>query len=750
MDFEHILQTFYGIHNPKTKKLEGYDSLNFHIRSDAYNAVLKIHDNDGQTQALLDAEHKLLQRLSAIEGQEFPKVFKTKTGESMVSNEEGTFRILSFVEGEFLAEVSHTPSLFRSFGNFIGKMNKELLGAFDPVIAAKVTRWDLQHCLVNREYLSCIADPMDRTLVDYFFLQFEEHVLPRQYELRKGIIHNDANDWNVLTKGGKVSGIIDFGDMCYAPVINDLAIALTYAMFDKEDPLQWAIPIVEGFHEAFPLKESELDVLYYLIAGRLCTSVCNSAYTKQQKPDSEYITVSEKSAWKLLHQWIAINPLKAQDTFRKACRYPSSVEKDTSKLANKRNQHLSAALSTSYERPIPMMRSALQYMYDAEGNTFLDAYNNIMQVGHCHPSVVRAGQKAMATLNTNTRYLYDSLTSYAEKLLDKFPPSLNKVFFVNSGSAASDLAIRLAKTHTNLQKVMVIEHGYHGNTQMGISISHYKYNHKGGSGRQSNTLQTPLPDTYNGPYRTDDGTAGKQYAKKAIVQIDEHKDQIAAFIAEPIVGCGGQVPLAKDYLKEIYPVIRAQGGLCISDEVQVGFGRLGDHFWGFEMHEVVPDIVVLGKPMGNGHPIGAVVTTEAVAKSFENGMEFFSSFGGNPVSCAVGEAVLDVIETEGLQQVAKEVGNYFMEKLRLLQKQYPVIGDVRGSGMFIGIEMVDEAQTPNTALAFLLKNELRNRHILVSTDGPHDNVIKIKGPLYFNKKNVDHVIDQMNDILSNT
>lgn len=397
-----------------------------------------------------------------------------------------------------------------------------------------------------------------------------------------------------------------------------------------------------------------------------------------------------------------------------------------------------------------MESAAFQFMFDRYGNSYLDAYNNIPHVGHQHPRVVESGQRQMAKLNTNTRYLYDPLQEYAEKLLSKFPSTLNKVYFVNSGSAASDLAVRLAQTYLQKQGMVVMEHGYHGNTRMGIDISPYKYQSKGGKGKSHHIIEAVIPDTYRGAYRNNNGEAGMAYANDLLEKIRSHEGGIAGFIAEPIIGCGGQVPLAKGYLQAVYPAIRAQGGVCISDEVQTGFGRMGSHFWGYEKQGVVPDIVILGKPMGNGHPMGAVVTTEAIAEAFNNGMEFFSSFGGNPVSCAIGSAVLDVIEEEQLQQNTSMVGDYFMDQLRQLQNEFTSIGDVRGSGLFIGVEFIkDDQLTPNTELAQRIKNELRNRHILVSTDGPYDSVIKSKPPLCFTKSNVDQVLEEMRQVLSN-
>jgi len=233
-----------------------------------------------------------------------------------------------------------------------------------------------------------------------------------------------------------------------------------------------------------------------------------------------------------------------------------------------------------------------------------------------------------------------------------------------------------------------------------------------------------------------------------VTQIQQHAHTIAAFIAEPVVGCAGQIPLAHGYLKPVYEAIRNQGGVCISDEVQTGFGRLGEHFWGYEAQNVIPDIVIMGKPIANGHPMGAVICTDQIAASFEEGVEFFSSFGGNPVSCAVALSVLEVIEEEGLQENARNVGNYYKECLKELQEKYPCIGDVRGSGLFIGIEMVyDHTLKPNPAIASMIKNKLRERHILISTDGPHNNVLKTKPALCFTKANVDTVVDAIGQIL---
>lgn len=746
MGITTILTDYYGLEDCKLTPLEGYDSINFKVGCAQGTFVLKQYPYSEETFQLLLGEHMVLAQLEPLKDAVFPKPIETLDGKSIVIEDQEMYRLLSFVAGEFLGNIAHTKELLYSLGTFLGTMDSITAPLHSPAIKAREIQWDLRHFHTNYKYLRYIPEVNDRNLIDYFFLQFDMHVLPVASNLRRGIIHNDGNDWNVLTTNGRVTGIIDFGDMCATWLINEVAVALTYVMMHKSEPLKVGAYLLQGYHRVMPLQSQEIDLLYYLIAARLCTSVCNSAYAKRQRPDSTYITVSEKPAWELIRRWLTINPIKATNCFRKACGFTELSKKTLEHQTQRRQANFSGALSLTYTRPIEMFKSAFQYMYDTSGNTFLDAYNNIMLAGHCHPKVVRAGQHQMAQLNTNTRYLYESLLTYSERLLDRFPAALNKVFFVNSGSAASDLAIRLAMTHTEKKKIMVLEHGYHGHTRLGIDVSHYKYSHQGGPGRQQDIVQTELPKAFGSGYR-DDGEAGDYFAQRASDQISENRNEIAAYIAEPIVGCGGQVPLAQGYLKQVYAEIRAQGGVCISDEVQVGFGRLGHHFWGFEMHHVVPDIVIIGKPMGNGHPIGAVVTTSEIARSFENGLEFFSSFGGNPVSCAIGQAVLDVIDEESLQERAKEVGDYLKQGFRRLQKHHHEIDEVRGSGLFLGVELVDAHGEPHKQLAYWIKNRLREKYILISTDGPNESVLKIKPPLSFSLQNADTLIRTMDEVL---
>lgn len=424
----------------------------------------------------------------------------------------------------------------------------------------------------------------------------------------------------------------------------------------------------------------------------------------------------------------------------------------TADLLAARRDRLGPSLSVSYHDPLEILRGEGQYLFDRAGARYLDCVNNVCHVGHCEPRVVAAGQRQLAVLNTNTRYLHESILEYARRLTDTLPPELSVCYFVNSGSEANELALRLARTHTGARDVVVLEHGYHGNTQALIDVSHYKFAGRGGQGAPETTHVVPLPDPYRGsPYRgAASGAAYARHVEAAWERVIASGRRPAAFLAESISGCGGQVVFPASYLAGAYAATRAVGGVCIADEVQVGFGRVGRAFWGFELQGVVPDIVTLGKPIGNGHPMAAVVTTPEIAASFANGMEYFNTFGGNPVSCAIGLAVLDVIQGDGLQQHALEVGERFMRGLVGVSARRQLVGDVRGEGLFIGVELVRDRATlePAAAEADAVVEAMRHRGILLSTDGPHHNVIKVKPPLVFTRENADEVVAALDEVLA--
>ncbi|MEV0237693.1 aminotransferase class III-fold pyridoxal phosphate-dependent enzyme [Nonomuraea sp. NPDC050786] len=410
-------------------------------------------------------------------------------------------------------------------------------------------------------------------------------------------------------------------------------------------------------------------------------------------------------------------------------------DRDRSKpeLARRRRANLAPALSLSYADPLHIVAGDGAYLVDADGRRYLDLVNNVAHVGHGHPRVVSALAAQAELLNTNTRYLHGTIIEYARRLAATFPDPLSVVMLTNSGSEANDLALRMARTATGREQVLVLDWAYHGNLGSLVEVSPYKFNRAGGSGPGPRVRVCELPDPYRGRY----GADGPRYATDVAAHCADTPP--AAFLHESILGCAGQIEPAPGYLAAAYDAARETGALCIADEVQCGFGRVGSHMWAFEAHGVVPDIVTLGKPIGNGHPLGAVVTTPAVARAFQTGMEYFNTYGGNPVSCAAGLAVLDVLRDERLMAHAAEVGTYLAAGLTELSTRHAVIGDVRGRGLFLGVDLVEERATrrPATEAAARVVELAREGGVLLSADGPHGNVLKIKPPMVLTRADAE-------------
>jgi 4-aminobutyrate aminotransferase-like enzyme/Ser/Thr protein kinase RdoA (MazF antagonist) len=414
-----------------------------------------------------------------------------------------------------------------------------------------------------------------------------------------------------------------------------------------------------------------------------------------------------------------------------------------------RRAHLGKSLSLSYAKPLHIVRGEGVHLFDNTGRKFLDTVNNVNHVGHQHPKVVAVGQRQMSLLNTNTRYLHEEIVAYTDALLKKLPKELSVLHIVNSGSEANELAIRMARACTKQKDMLAIEIGYHGNTNAVMEVSSYKFDGKGGPGKPETTHLLPLPDSYRGKYIG--ANCGSDYAAHAKEHIDRLKKEgkgIAGFIGESMVSCGGQIVPPDNYFKEVYSYVREAGGICIADEVQTGFGRMGNTFWAFELYGVIPDIVTMGKPAGNGHPLAVVACTKEVSEKFTTGMEFFNTFGGNPVSCAIGHAVLEIIEEEHLQQNALDVGQFLKEQLNMLQVEFPIIGDVRGEGLFLGFELNDAEKRPLAEHASYLANRMKALGVLMSTDGPDNNVLKIKPPIIFSKENAKELIFRMKTVFA--
>lgn len=419
---------------------------------------------------------------------------------------------------------------------------------------------------------------------------------------------------------------------------------------------------------------------------------------------------------------------------------------DSAALLARRTRLLGPAYRTFYEAPFHPVRGEGVWLYDAQGRPFLDAYNNVASVGHSHPHVVQALARQAATLNTHTRYLHEGVLAYAERLLALLPPELGHAMFTCTGSEANDLALRIARTHTGAQGLIVTQFAYHGVTASlaEASPSLGKLVKIG-----PNVRTIPAPDSY----RQDPASLGRQLAegvRAAIADLQAHGQQAAALLVDTVFSSDGICTAPPGFLQEAVQAIRAAGGVFIADEVQPGFGRTGESMWGFARHGVVPDIVTLGKPMGNGHPVAGLAVRPEVMAAFGRECRYFNTFGGNPVSMAVASAVLDVIEGEGLQANALAVGHYLREQLRQLAQRHEAIGDVRGAGLFIGLELVaDRAQrTPDAALTARVVNGLRQRQVLLSATGEQASALKIRPPLVFSRTHADQLVEALDAVLT--
>ncbi|MAP55341.1 aminotransferase class III-fold pyridoxal phosphate-dependent enzyme [Altibacter sp.] len=524
------------------------------------------------------------------------------------------------------------------------------------------------------------------------------------------------------------------------------------------------------------IKHELKEVIFYSLYGHLSQSSLSLWNEGDSIAKGDCIgwlgNTEENGAWAPhLHFQIMLSMLNYTDDFpgvtykaqlpiwKGLCPDPNLLFKDPNlvtqystpqeELKHFRSEHLGKSLSLSYETPLHIVRGQGPYLIDVWGRKYLDTANNVNHVGHQHPKVVETGQRQMSILNTNTRYLHEEIVHYAEALLKKLPKELSVLHFVNSGSEANELAIRMAKACTGGQDLLAIEVGYHGNTNAVIDVSSYKFDGKGGSGKPESTHILPLPDPFRGRHTDADcGMHYAEYAKTILDQLKTEGKRVAGFIGESMISCGGQIVPPNNYFKKVYHYVREAGGICIADEVQTGFGRMGKTFWAFELYDVLPDIVTMGKPAGNGHPLAVVACTREVADRFDTGMEFFNTFGGNPVSCAIGRTLLEVIEEENLQQNALETGDFLKNELIALQKEYSIIGDVRGEGLFLGFELTNSEKEPLAQHATYLANRMKDLGILMSTDGPDYNVLKIKPPMVFTKDHAKELIFRLRSVLS--
>ena len=417
-------------------------------------------------------------------------------------------------------------------------------------------------------------------------------------------------------------------------------------------------------------------------------------------------------------------------------------------MLDRRKRLLGPAYRLFYDQPINIVRGEGVWLFDQYDKPYLDMYNNVPHVGHCNPRVVEAIRNQVGILNTHTRYLHANVLDYAERLLDRFPSELDVAMFSCTGTEANELALRIARTFTQGTGLIVTEESYHGNSYAIAEISTEDNTPKD---RSDYVVTVPAPDMYRGIYRDKD--AAQKYANHVELAIQELKKRgikLAAFIIDTIISSSGVVEVPPGYLKKAAEIVNKAGGVFVADEVQPGFGRTGENFWGFESDRFVPDIVTMGKPMGNGHPMAATVIKRDLIEKFAKKTGYFNTFGGNPVSSAAGMAVLDVIEEENLQENALIVGAYLKKGIKSLSSKYDLIGDVRGKGLFLAVEMIkDSSRTPATKAASNVVQELKKCGILTNTIGPDENILKLRPPMVFSRENADFFLQQLKKVLNN-
>ena len=426
-------------------------------------------------------------------------------------------------------------------------------------------------------------------------------------------------------------------------------------------------------------------------------------------------------------------------------RHAEDLNAGLDSLIARRQATFGASSVLVYQRPIRMVRAEGVWMFDADGRRYLDVYNNVASVGHCHPRVVEAIAKQAATLNTNTRYLYDTVHDYAERLLKTFPARLSNIVFTCTGSESNDFALRLTKSFTGGAGFVVTETAYHGNTEAVTEVSPASFKTRS---VPPHVRTVPAPDPYRDP-TNDVGVRFAEDVAKAVADLARNGVKFGGLLVDSIFSSDGIYADPAGFLKQAVDVVHKAGGLFISDEVQPGFGRTGTAMWGFQRHSVEPDIVTMGKPMGNGFPVGGVVTRPEILEALCETTGYFNTFGGNPVAAAAGLAVLDVIEDEGLIENAREIGGYFRAGLHEIAGRHPSIGDVRGAGLFIGIEFSLPGTTePDPAAASYAINALKERGVLIGATGVYGNVLKVRPPLCFARDNADLFLETLDAVLS--
>ncbi len=658
-------------------------------------------------------------------------------------------RLFTFLPGQVTPTSALTTQAIWSFGQMTARLGRALRGFFHPAADYEIL-WDVTHALKLRPLLTHISDGARKAQVERVLDRFEARVAPVLPGLRAQVIHADMSLDNVLLGDDlRVSGIVDFGDMTHAALVCDLAVAVADVLHGRDDAIEAADAMIGGYMSVTPLDDEEAGLLADLVAARLATEVAVTAWRSGLYPGNAAYSVSgEPGARAFLDSIEAMGVDTVARRFQEACRGLPYHRSATGDLLERRRLVLPRS-PLFYTRPVHLVRGEGVWLSDPEGRRYLDCYNNVPVVGHSHPRVARAVAEQQRLLAAHSRYLHEAIVELAERLTATLPSGLDAVLVVNSGSEANDLAWRIAHAATGRAGAVVSAYAYHGLTEATHALSPEEW---AAQERPAHVATVPAPDGYRGAYRREEEGWAEQYAAHIDGAARALGDRgLAAMYVDPAFTADGILSPPPAYLREAARRVQGMGGLLVADEVQAGHGRSGTHLWSFQASGIEPDMVVTGKPMGNGFPVAALMVRSEVLAAVPEETELFSTFGGNPVACVAALAVLDVIAEEGLVTNAAEVGAYLRQGLMALAEHHPLIGDVRGEGLLLGAELVDEqTRAPATGRARRITEAMRERGILISATGPAGNVLKIRPPLVFQCEHADLLLQTLNDVLTSS
>ncbi|WP_186414938.1 MULTISPECIES: aminotransferase class III-fold pyridoxal phosphate-dependent enzyme [unclassified Pannonibacter] len=683
-----------------------------------------------------------------------PRVVRTLAGAPMATiagagGKDHVLRVLTFLPGQILLDAIAAeqrtlgaPELI-ALGAMSGRLARALQG-FHGRGAPDRMPWDLRSAAVLAAGLLDHMPARIRPTAAALLPELEASLSGALPRLRGQVIYNDFHESNILAAfepAFRVAGIIDFGDMVYGPVAQDLAVTIASLIHWSADPVFAASCLARGYQRHMPLAAEDLALLRDLVLARLLLQVgivsYQSAASGSGVPLDDlqplYMSAIERLSKVSAADFAAgilpsVVPVSLPAAATGASPAPALLQQREAVLGK---------TYTFYNEPLELVRGRGSRVYDAAGKEYLDCYNNVANLGHCHPYVVEALARQAATLNTNSRYLHKEVVRLGERLSQTLPPHLDTWIFVCTGSEANDLAVRMARAVTGKEGIAVTENSYHGNTSVSAPLSLIDYDTES---RPAWVETVPPPNLYRGLYRGLYRQGDNDAAAKYAAHLDDAADRLAqngkglaGLMIDSIFDANGALVPPDGYMQQVYAAARRQGALTIADEVQMGFARSGTHMWGFQAFDVEPDIVTMGKPMGNGHPVAALVTRREIAARLQTAGGYFNTFGGNTVSSVVANACLDVLWGEDLQGNARRSGEILKAGLEEMQARHELIGHIQGRGLFLGVELVTSRETkaPAKLAARWVREHMKSSGVLVSSTGPLGNIIKIRPPLVF-------------------